>query len=583
MAVRPRQKGKKNKLTTMQEFINAVGSILKMEGYTGLKVNNISKQSGRSRALIGRYFTGLAGLQRSYIREKDYWMPFLKRFTLSDVDSIEDIQATFTVLLQENFRSFYSNAEMQKLIIWQISEFNAIISEVSKAREAEGEKLFKASDPAFKNTNVTFRMVVGLLLGGIYYMVLQTKTRNSVVCGIDLDREEDQIDLLKTVGQMVGWACTAANNNDTISQSIPMMNNQFDTLDTIVGQLLTQDEPAATANIILVGEARKLKRSIPNHVLSLNNETQIRTYLKVVVTKLSEIIEDLYRPEHSQHPDADLIVDVLKTVIRHFFDVLPDEVVLPKWFCIHEAAEINLRWQNLKQKLEKVNIDPFLIDAIYFPISRLSSPEVEVRWYDFRYLKVYLSVLDSEAEGFITCQEDLFELMIGLGYNHTRFSAFYTAALKKSLKGLDEASRVIALEKAFTAVAQATSRTDMRFIPGKAGVIEDLQKWIAAEQKRGENLPLSGENTIVDYSLNTTLNTAELSCWQKLQLDAGMYTEGSVDEFTDKVSHNFKNKRGMRPSSASVRSKLYGKEREIYQTLQACVSKIKEDIDRFLR
>jgi len=582
MAKRPRQKGIKNKPATMREFISAVGNILKLEGHTGLRVNRIARYSGRNRSLIGRYFSGLAGLQRAYIMEKDYWIPFFKRFVLTDADGIAEIKETFTSLMQENFRFFLSNPEMQNIILWQISESNELMTEISTNRELAGENLFKVTDPYFQDTNVNFRAVIGLLLGGIYYMVLHARTNKSVVSGIDLNEELDQVELSRTIEQIINWACTAVNNKETILPSIPMMNYQFELLDTVVAQLSDRKDFTGAADLMLKNECKKLKRSIPNHVLSLMNETQIRSYLKMVVTKLSDAADTLYDPERKINPNAELIVEVLKSIFRHYFDALPSEVILPKLFCLKEAVEYNQKWQRIKVHLESAAIDPFLIDVVYIPFSRLTSPDIELTWHDYKYLKMYAFMLESETAELIKEEQDLFELLIGLGYNHTRFSAYYTNKLRTALAGCDQPAKRTLLEQQLTAIGQTTSRTLMSFCPGKANVVEDLNKWIVIELKKGEGSPVGIEEVIYDNSFNTVLTTSELSCWQKLQYDAGIYSEANVDLFTGKVSANFKTKRGMRPSSNSVKSKLYGKEREIYKSLQPFVNKMKEDIDRFL-
>ncbi|NRF37594.1 TetR/AcrR family transcriptional regulator [Pedobacter foliorum] len=582
MAKRPRQKGIKNKPATMREFISAVGNILKLEGHTGLRVNRIARYSGRNRSLIGRYFSGLAGLQRAYIMEKDYWIPFFKRFVLTDADGIAEIKETFTSLMQENFRFFLNNPEMQNIILWQISESNELMTEISTNREIAGENLFKVTDPYFADTNVNFRAVIGLLLGGIYYMVLHARTNKSVVSGIDLNEDLDQVELSRTIEQIIVWACTAANNKETIIPTIPMMNYQFELLDTVVAQLSDRTDPTGTADLMLKNECKKLKRSIPNQVLSLTNETQIRSYLKMVTTKLSEAADLLYNPERKLNPDAELIVDVLKGISRHYFDTIPNEVILPKLFCLNEAITYNQKWQRIKEKLGAVEIDPFLIDVVYVPFNRLTLPDLEVNWHDYKYLKMYAFILESETAELVKNEQDLFELLIGLGYNHTRFSAYYTNKLKKSFEGFEPLGKLTLLEQQLTAIGQTTSRTLMSYCPNKATVVEDLNKWIVIELKKGEGTPVGLGEEIFDNSLNTVLTTSELSCWQKLQYDAGIYSEVNVDVFTGKVSANFKTKRGMRPSSNSVKSKLYGKEREIYKSLQPYVNKMKEDIDRFL-
>lgn len=350
-----------------------------------------------------------------------------------------------------------------------------------------------------------------------------------------------------------------------------------------MAQLSERTDAAGTADVMLKNECKKLQRSIPSHVLSLMNETQIRSYLKMVVTKLAEITDVLYDPTRKVNPDAEMIIDVLKTVLRHYFDVLTDEVILPKLFCLTEAIDFNLKWQSIKDKLEEARVDPFLIDVIYFPFSRLVSPEIEVTWYDYKYLKVYTSVLESEMTGLAGDEEGLFNLILGLGYNHVRFTSYYTNRLRAELKEQDDLGKRSLLQEAHTNIGQVISRTIMSFNPSKAGVVEDLSNWIAIELKRGERLLLTTDDVVSDNSLNTVLSTSELSCWQKLQYDAGIYLETNVDVFTQKISSNFKTKRGMRPSGTSVKSKLYGKEPDIYKLLQPFVNKMKEDIDRFLR
>lgn len=582
MAIRPRQRGKKNKPDTMKEFMAAVSGILKTEGFYGLRVSNIARFCRRNRNLINRYFGSLEGLKRAYITVTDYWGPVLERFSIIDADDMEEVRDTFTELMQETFRNFLNNAEMQKLILWQISQEHPLLTQVSTEREIKGERLFSKSDPGFESTLVNFRAVIGLLLGGIYYMVLHAKTNKSVVCGIDLNREEDQEQLLKTIAQVIDWACAAANDNETNSQSKPMMNNQFELLDRIAAELSERKTPASAPSQLLVTECKRLKRDIPNHVLGLKNETQIRSYLKMVVTKLGEVLDELYDPEFPENPDADLLIELLKVVLRHHYDVIPSEVILPKLYCISEAGDFNQIWLRIKTGLESVGIELALINLIYFPFNRMSLSSTEVTLYDFKYLKMFGSVLSSEIPEAVMDEASLVELLIGLGYNHSRFKAFYTTGLKQKIHGKELAEKQAILEEEFVWVGQASSRTPLMFDLDRPAMVEDLHNWINIELKKGMGLNVSADGAIFDNSFNTALSTSELSAFQKLQFDAGVYLESNIDVFTGKVSHNFKTKRGMRPSGRSVKSKLYGKEVETFRVLRPIVNKMKEDIDRFL-
>ncbi|NRF37604.1 hypothetical protein [Pedobacter foliorum] len=52
------------------------------------------------------------------------------------------------------------------------------------------------------------------------------------------------------------------------------------------------------------------------------------------------------------------------------------------------------------------------------------------------------------------------------------------------------------LEQQFATIGQTTSRTLMSYYPSKATMVEDLNKWIVIELKKGEGTPVGLEETI---------------------------------------------------------------------------------------
>jgi AcrR family transcriptional regulator len=200
---------------TQKELLEAVGRILSEQGFRGLKTNEIARHVGKDKNLVRYYFENLAGLEKAYINEKDYWPPFFERFRIDGTSTKADIEKLFTELMQENFRFFLGNPEMQQIILWQISEANPLLKHISEQREIEGAKLLELTDPYFNDTGISFRTILALLLGGIYYLVLHAKYNKSTVSGIDVNRAEDRAALLKTVGQVLSWAWQAAENKET--------------------------------------------------------------------------------------------------------------------------------------------------------------------------------------------------------------------------------------------------------------------------------------------------------------------------------------------------------------------------------
>ena len=121
----------------------------------------------------------------------------------------------FTELMQENFRFFFSNKEMQQIILWQISETNPLLRCVSENRETEGAKLLAMTDPYFQDTSINFRAILALLLGGLYYITLHACYNKSTVSGIDANKAEDRQEIIKTISDVLSWAWQAADTERT--------------------------------------------------------------------------------------------------------------------------------------------------------------------------------------------------------------------------------------------------------------------------------------------------------------------------------------------------------------------------------
>lgn len=582
MATPRRREPKRDKPGTMRKFVLAVGRLLTRFGFSGLKVEKIASEAGHDSSLITRYFGSMAGLQRTYIMEIDYWVPFFERFTLSPGADIAEIRTMFTALFKENFRGFLSNVEFQNIILWQISEDNELMREISDGREARGELLFKNTDPSFAGSGVNFRAFSGLLLGGIYYMVLQARSIKGAVCGIDLNKESDQLEVLQTLEQMIGWACDAAvNHENKINDSRYMINYDFELLENLAGQLSEKAaaEPDAQVDVLLKSEIRKLTKLIPQHLLTLSNDTQIESFLKLTLNRLSDICDVLYVPGHGLNVNAQEVVTLMSSVFKHFADKIPASVVMPKLFGFQASAENNLRWQGIKAKLEAIGTDPFLIDAIYLPFGKFIHAGAAVCWSEYQYLKVYGKTLEEELASGVKDQASLMDLLIGLGHNHPRFYFFYTGTLKDAMADLGESGRRNILLEAKTRIGQIVSWTSMSFVPVKIAVVDELSKWIDLELAR---TPVLAESELNKGSLITLFNATQLAVWRKLEYDAGIYLEANLDVFSEKVALNFMTKGGVRLSQFSVKSKLYSKEAAVFKFLEAYALKMLEEIRRFL-
>lgn len=194
----------RDKERTMLKLIAAVGEIIKSEGYTALGVNNIAKKAEVNKKLIYRYFdNNVNNLIETYVKTKDYWIGLSgdmeKLMAESQIDNGRPMVKT---ILKTHLSFFYTEEEMQKIVIWETSEKNKLMKEVGLKREAFGEEVFKLLLPHFDKTVIDFRAIIALQVSGIIFMVLQAKASGNPFCGIDINNPIDMDRVLKSLDQL---------------------------------------------------------------------------------------------------------------------------------------------------------------------------------------------------------------------------------------------------------------------------------------------------------------------------------------------------------------------------------------------
>lgn len=191
MARKTYQGEKNNKSRTMTKLIHAVGHVLEQKGYTGLTIANIATAAGVDRKLISVYFGDVQNLIGIYIKDKDYWAASsaCAMKSLTEATETSSRQCLEDLLLNQ-LEHLSTNEEMQKVILWQISQNLEMMEHVTQTREQINTLCFSTADRELKDKNVDLRAIASLLFAGIYYLVLHTKTTTSTFCEIDLTTDE---------------------------------------------------------------------------------------------------------------------------------------------------------------------------------------------------------------------------------------------------------------------------------------------------------------------------------------------------------------------------------------------------------
>ncbi|KQB99882.1 TetR/AcrR family transcriptional regulator [Pedobacter sp. Hv1] len=196
----------KNKNETMQRLVDAVGAIIKKNGYKGLGLNAIAKEADVSKILIHRYFGGVDQLVEAYVLKNDYWIAKageVKIETSGKTDR-ESLKELVSSLLRGHFEYFNTHEEMRSIILWEVTERTMVLNSISIVREGIGKLLLEKVEPLFAGSKKNIKAVTALLVSGIYYMILHSKKNESTICGIDVQSEKQEI--LDAIDQIVDWA-----------------------------------------------------------------------------------------------------------------------------------------------------------------------------------------------------------------------------------------------------------------------------------------------------------------------------------------------------------------------------------------
>lgn len=193
---------KRDREQTERQLVEAVGAIVRDEGFDAVGVNAVARRAGVDKVLIYRYFGDLDGLLAAWIATQDYFSRL--QDLLGDTRGAEgkdEIMAIARGVLVGQLRAMTGNRELREIFRWELGTRNAVTDEIARRREKQGSAVTKVFERAIDDPSVDVRAVVTLLSAGINYLALRAQTAD-VYNGIPLTgrrgwtRIEGAIDLL---------------------------------------------------------------------------------------------------------------------------------------------------------------------------------------------------------------------------------------------------------------------------------------------------------------------------------------------------------------------------------------------------
>ncbi|REC73413.1 TetR/AcrR family transcriptional regulator [Chryseobacterium elymi] len=195
----------RDKEKTKQKLLAAVGKILRVKGYSGLKVSKIAAVAGFDKKLIYEYFGSTDKLIDEYIKSQDYWSKFSPN--IEEEVQIGKGKDALTQGILMQFESLKKNKELQKIILWELSESKPILRKLVEQREAVGADLFgNVTDPYFGEDAQRFRAIIALIVSGAYYLNLYPAYNASEFCGLDMKTDAGRSEIEKAIVDIIEFA-----------------------------------------------------------------------------------------------------------------------------------------------------------------------------------------------------------------------------------------------------------------------------------------------------------------------------------------------------------------------------------------
>ena len=200
----------RNKERTKNKILDAVGKIIRTEGYKSLIVNRIGKAASLDNKLIYLYFGNVDKLVDLYVRSKDYWN-IIPEELLQEVNANSVLPKETVVSIMEHQMDYlYQSEELQKILLWEISEDNELMREIAATREEFSDLIIKKTRANFRNTDINFKATEALLTGGLYYLALSAKARGGTFFGVDINKDRDYKAVKQTFTRILDWTYSEA-------------------------------------------------------------------------------------------------------------------------------------------------------------------------------------------------------------------------------------------------------------------------------------------------------------------------------------------------------------------------------------
>ena len=196
----------RNKERTKEKLLKSVGKIISTKGFHSLKITNIARTASVDKKLIYNYFGSVENLINQYLRNLDFGSSMNSTEYIEE--GLKDNGKTLSKnILKEMYSALSANPELQKIIVWELYEYNDILRELCDHRERLGDEMFqKFMHPHFKENHKKYRAILALLISSTYYLNIHADSNGSKFCGLDIHDKDDREVMACVIDDVIDFA-----------------------------------------------------------------------------------------------------------------------------------------------------------------------------------------------------------------------------------------------------------------------------------------------------------------------------------------------------------------------------------------
>lgn len=193
---------KKNREQTTQKIIDAVGHLLRTNGFRRIGINAVAEEAGVDKVLIYRYFGGLDGLIEAFANHEQI-LAETPAEPMRKTLAPEHPEDKLTSFLLHELDMLHRQPLAREIMAWDLFEDNAATRKLTdQSDDRMMSSLYSMMAQFDPPEGIDLMAIMALLRAAVNYLYVRTRTRAEFF-GIDLSSEHGWNRLERAIEQIV--------------------------------------------------------------------------------------------------------------------------------------------------------------------------------------------------------------------------------------------------------------------------------------------------------------------------------------------------------------------------------------------